>query len=98
MKRPQQARDNAAEDRLRGLFDDLVHDAGDQGIIGYAAHIGLHLSTDDEGKSWWPSFRAHYTTDRKVDEARVANDLASFPPIAKRVFEIRAEDAKRRRC
>jgi hypothetical protein len=97
MKRPKQARDKVAEDRLRGLFDDLVHDAGDQGVIGFAKHIGLNLSAYDQGASWWPSFLAHYTTGRKVDEERVANDLASFPPVVKRVAEIRAEDPKTRR-
>jgi hypothetical protein len=93
MKRLKSARAEA-EDRLLAWFDDLVSGPGDDGIIGFATHIGIHLSTDDEGRSWWPLFLARYTVGTSIDEERFANDLAAFPPIARRVAELRAERAK----
>jgi hypothetical protein len=84
-----------AEDRLLGLFDDLISEEGDRGIIGFCKHIGMHLTTDDMGLSWWPRFLAHYTGINGVIEDRVANDLATFPPIVQRVAELRAEMSRR---
>jgi hypothetical protein len=42
----------------------------------------------------WPMFLANYLnrdgTNGRVDEARVAHDLATWPPIVRRAAEIRA--------
>jgi hypothetical protein len=92
MKRPQSAR-AAAEDRLLGLFQDLIAEPGETGIIGFAEHIGMRLSTNDSGRSWWPMFLARYTAGRRIDEEHVARDLATFPPIARRIAELKAEKA-----
>jgi hypothetical protein len=93
MKRPKSARAEA-EDRLFDWFENLVSAPGDDGIIGFATHIGIHLSTDDQGRSWWPLFLARYTVGKSIDEERFAYDLATFPPIACRIAELRAERAK----
>ena len=85
----------AAEDRLLGLFEDLISDGEDTGIIAFCRHIGMHLTTDDMGRSWWPRFLAHYTGIKGVDEHRVASDLATFPPIVRRLAELRAEMSRR---
>jgi hypothetical protein len=92
MKRPQSAR-AAAEDRLLGWFESLVEEPGDTGIIGFAKHIDLHLATNDEGRSWWPCFLARYTMGKQIDEERAARDFATFPPIARRVAELKAQKA-----
>jgi hypothetical protein len=85
----------AAEDRLLGLFEDLISDGDDAGIIAFCRHIGMNLTADDLGRSWWPRFLAHYTGINGVDEHRVANDLATFPPIVRRLAELRAETSRR---
>jgi hypothetical protein len=90
MKRPQNAR-ATAEGRLLNLFQDLAAEPGDNGIIGFAKHIGMHLPTDDGGRSWWPMFLARYTVGNSIDEAKIASDLAAFPPIARRVSELKAQ-------
>jgi hypothetical protein len=96
MKRLKSARAQA-EDRLLAWFDDLVSRPGDDGIIGFATHIGIHLSIDDEGRSWWPMFLARYTVGKSIDEERFACDVATFPPVACRIAELRAERRKGQR-
>jgi hypothetical protein len=93
MARKKSAR--AAEDRLLGLLEDLISEAGDKGIIGFSKHIGMQLTTDDMGLSWWPRFLAHYTGINGVNEDRVANDLATFPPIVQRLAELRIDRSRR---
>jgi hypothetical protein len=95
MKQPTSARTDA-KDRLLGLFEGLIEEPGDDGIIGFAKHIGIQLSTYDKGDSWWPIFLAHYTTGKELDEARVGRDLESFPPIARRVAELKAKETPER--
>jgi hypothetical protein len=86
----------AAEDRLLGWFQEFVSDPGETGIIAFCEHIEMQLTTDDMGRSWWPRFLAHYAGADGVDEYRFANDLATFPPIVRRVAKIKAERAGRR--
>jgi hypothetical protein len=75
------------------LFEDLVADPSETGIIAFAKHIGMHLPIGDEGRSWWPLFLARYTVGRSIDEERFAHDMATFPPIARRVAELKREKA-----
>src|SRR5215203_173963 len=84
----------AAEDRLRGLFEDLVADPAEQGIIGFCHHAGIPLAVPADatkaGALWWAAFQGHYVTaSGSIDEARVAADLA--PPIAARIADLRRE-------
>jgi hypothetical protein len=81
---------------LRGLFDDLVADPAEQGIIGFCHHVGIPLALPADvtkaGALWWAAFQGHYvTTSGFIDEARVAADLAAFPPIAARIAYLRRE-------
>ena len=81
---------------MRGLFDDLVADPAERGIIGFCQHAGIHLAVPADvtkaGASWWGAFQGHYVTaSGSIDEARVAADLAAFPPIAARIAHLRRE-------
>ena len=46
-------------------------------------HIGLPRDCS------WEAFRRHYTTRKRIDHARAADDLLSFPPIAARLIELK---------
>ena len=41
----------------------------------------------------WAAYRRHYTTRKRIDHARAADDLVSFPPIAARVKELKESAA-----
>ena len=86
MTRPQNPR-TEAEDRLRGFYESLIAEGGEAGIIAYAEHIGVQLSTYEDGASWWPVFLAHYSKGAQIDEERLARDRATFPPTARGAAE-----------
>lgn len=89
MKAPANS-NRAAENRLLGLFEDLLMDKGATNLVSFLDHIGLkllHRPTDQ----WWPAFLAHYLVKGRVDEDRVARDMATWGPIASRVMELRIE-------
>ncbi len=59
---------------LRNWYD------GEEGE--FFAHVGLP-------RDWsWDAFRRHYTTRKRIDHVRHADDLLSFPPIAARIKEL----------
>ena len=60
---------------LRNWYDD---EEGE-----FFAHVGLPRDCS------WDAFRSHYTTRKRIDHARHADDLMSFPPIAARLKELR---------
>lgn len=80
-------KDKPAEERLAGLFEDLVMGDGDAGIVSFCRHAGIDLR-DVPAAQWWPAFRGFYVSRGAVDENRVAADLATWPPIASRVIEL----------
>ncbi|MCH7692240.1 MAG: hypothetical protein IID50_02235 [Proteobacteria bacterium] len=65
---------------LRNWYDDSQED--EQG--GFFAHVGLPRDCT------WKAFRRHYTTRRRIDHARHAEDLLSYPPIAEGIKELAA--------
>jgi hypothetical protein len=87
----------AAEDRLRGLFEDFVlAEPVEQGIIAFCRHVGIPLPVRADVTKvdalWWGAFQGHYVTaSGSIDEERVAADLAAFPPIAARIAYLRRE-------
>lgn len=46
-------------------------------------HIGLPRDCS------WEAFKRHYTTRKRIDHARHAGDLASWPPMVARVKELK---------
>ncbi len=64
---------------LRNWYDDYAED-GEGKIF---RHIGLPRDCS------WEAFRRHYTTRKRIDHARAADDLMSFPPIAARLKELK---------
>ncbi len=64
---------------LRNWYDD--HAEGGEGEV--FLHIGLPRDCS------WEAFRRHYTTRKRIDHARAADDLLSFPPIAARFKELK---------
>ena len=65
---------------LRGWYDD---DHVEDGEGGFFLHIGVPRDCS------WEAFRRHYTTRKRIDHARAAGDLMSFPPIAARIKELK---------
>ena len=55
---------------------------------GFFEHIGLPADAS------WGEFRRHYDKDGVPDIDRAANDLFTYPPIAERVEELKAEKAR----
>lgn len=76
---------------LRTIFDDLVLDRAETGILSFCAHARIPLARLD-GDAWWPAFSAHYRDGAAMDA--LCTDLATWGPIASRVVEIQLE-AKR---
>ncbi len=63
---------------LRNWYDD--HREDEEGE--YFLHVGLPRDCS------WDAFRHHYTTRKRIDHARAADDLVSVPPIAARLKEL----------
>ncbi len=64
---------------LRNWYDDHAEDEDG----AFFKHVGLPVDCS------WEAFRRHYTTRKRIDHARAADDLASFPPIVARVKELK---------
>ncbi len=64
---------------LRNWYDDYAE--GGEGEV--FLHIGLPRDCS------WEAFRRHYTTRKRFDFDRASDDLASFPPIAARIKELK---------
>ncbi len=61
---------------LRNWYDSHREDGDDSEFF---LHIGLPRDCS------WEAYRRHYTTRKRIDHARAAGDLASFPPIVARI-------------
>ncbi len=64
---------------LRNWYDDHAEDGKGEVFL----HIGLPRDCS------WEAFRRHYTTRKRIDHARAADDLLSFPPVAARLKELK---------
>ncbi len=64
---------------LRNWYDDYAEDGEGEVFL----HIGLPRDCS------WEAFRRHYTTRKRIDHARAAGDLMSFPPIIARLKELK---------
>ncbi len=64
---------------LRNWYDSYSEDGKGEIFL----HIGLPRDCS------WEAFRRHYTTRKRIDHARAAGDLLSFPPIAARLKELK---------
>ncbi len=64
---------------LRNWYDDYAEDGEGEVFL----HIGLPRDCS------WEAFRRHYTTRKRIDFDRAGDDLASFPPIAARIKELK---------
>ncbi len=68
---------------LRNWYDDYAEDGEGEVFL----HIGLPRDCS------WETFRRHYTTRKRIDFDRAGDDLASFPPIAARIKELKEQAA-----
>ncbi len=64
---------------LRNWHDSHSEDGGEEFFV----HIGLPRDCS------WEDFRHHYTTRKRIDHARAAGDLETFPPIVARLKELK---------
>ena len=68
--------------RLRSGYDNFEDDDREESFF---VHAGLPSDCD------WPTFEKHYRTRGRIDFERFVGDYATFPPIAERIAELRAE-------
>ena len=68
---------------LRNWYEDHAEDGEGEIFL----HIGLPRDCS------WEAFRRHYTTRKRIDHARAADDLLSFPRIAARLKELKEQAA-----
>ena len=68
---------------LRNWYDSHSEEGGEE----FFPHIGLPRDCSFE------AFRRHYTTRKRIDHARAAADLESFPPIVARIKELKESAA-----
>ncbi len=66
---------------LRNWYDSYSEDGEGEIFL----HIGLPRDCS------WEAFRRHYTTRKRIDHARAAGDLLSFPPMVARLKELKAQ-------
>ncbi len=64
---------------LRNWYDSYSEDGEGEIFL----HIGLPRDCS------WEAFRRHYTTRKRIDHTRAADDLMSFPPIVARIKELK---------
>ncbi len=64
---------------LRNWYDSHSEDGEGEFFL----HIGLPRDCS------WEAYRRHYTTRKRIDHARAADDLMSFPPIVARLKELK---------
>ncbi len=64
---------------LRNWYDSYSEDGEGEFFL----HIGLPRDCP------WEAFRRHYTTRKRIDHARAAGDLMSFPPMVARLKELK---------
>ena len=78
--------DRLADDEnfLLGHYVDEIENSNG----GFFQHIGLPADAS------WGEFRRHYDKDGVPDIDRAANDLGTYPPIAERIEELKAEKAR----
>ena len=70
-----------AENLLLSLYEDeAIHSDG-----SFFEHVGLSRDAS------WGHFRRHYDKEGLPDADRAANDLATYPPVARRIAELQAE-------
>ncbi len=70
-----------AENMLLGLYEDET----EFGDGSFFVHIGLPPD------STWEQFFEHYADRGGPSSERVGHDLATYPPIARRIAEVKAE-------
>ncbi len=65
------------------ILRDWYEDHSEEGEGEFFEHIGLPQDCS------WETFRRHYTTRKRIDFDRAGDDLASFPPVAARIKELK---------
>ena len=63
-------------------------DEAENGDGSFFEHIGLPADAS------WGEFRRHYDKDGVPDIDGAGNDMATYPPIAERIEELKAEKAR----
>lgn len=70
-----------AENLLLGLYEDTAVNAD----FDFFEHVGLPRDAS------WGQFRRHYDKDGLPDSERAAQDLRTYPPVAKQIAELKLQ-------
>jgi hypothetical protein len=69
---------------LRGWYDDHLES---EPSGAFFVHVGLPKDCS------WVAFREHYTTRKRIDHGRHAQDLKNYPPIAQAIVDLKNKAA-----
>jgi hypothetical protein len=78
---------------ILGIMLDMADDVDD--LFNYFKHIGFDLSVLRNHKDLPNALLGHYRLGQgSYDIDRATMDLATWPPISRRIFELQQEEAK----
>jgi hypothetical protein len=74
---------------ILGIFGDVSSDGRDA-VIDFAQHVGFDFGILRSASDITPAWLGHYRLRQGVyDVERAALDLATWPPVARRIEELR---------
>lgn len=79
-------------DEAKAMLTGILADFAENGdILGYLEHTGFDLSSLTDAKELLPAWHGFYRIGQGTyDTDRATMDLLTWPPIARRVFELQA--------
>ena len=79
---------------ILSVFVDFADNDDIDGLFDFMGHCGIDVRKMPDHQELQDFILEHYQIGaRKYDVSRVANDLATYPPIAQRIEELRKEQA-----
>ena len=87
----------AAEQKgsILSVFVNFADNDDIDGLFDFMKHCGIDVRKMRKGQELTDFILEHYQIGaRKYDVSRVANDLATYPPIVRRVEELKVERAE----
>ena len=75
-----------------GILLDFLQDEDAENLGSYLRHVGFDVRAVPDTAALPAAWAAHYRVKQGIyDVERAINDLATWPPIAARIAELRAE-------
>lgn len=85
---------NEAKSILIGILIDFAEDDAEN-LGPYLEHVGFDIAAIQASKELLPAWLGHYRIGQGTyDTDRALLDFTTWPPIARRIFELQAEKVK----